>query len=66
MRINTSKSIEGDLTTEKELRLELRGEWKRMPQVTIDGQTASATRPARDLVVIDVPAGQHRLALSAA
>jgi hypothetical protein len=64
MHIDASKTIDGDVTTEKPLTLELRGAWKSMPIVTIDAQTVGATRPSKDVLAIDVPAGRHELSVS--
>jgi hypothetical protein len=35
-----------------------------MPIVTIDAQTVGATRPSKDVLAIDVPAGRHELSVS--
>ena len=64
MRLDPRRPISGTITTEKPLRLELHGTWRRLPRATLDGSPVPVTRVARDAIVVAVPAGTHRLRLS--
>ena len=63
MNLATTRVIEGAVTTEAPLELTLTGRDIKRHVVTIDGQPASVER-SRDALVIQVPAGEHTVALA--
>jgi pimeloyl-ACP methyl ester carboxylesterase len=63
MKLSTTKTISGEVTTQAPLTLSLRARWKKMPTVLVDGQAASASREGRNLLVISLPAGHHTLTI---
>lgn len=64
MDLNPRRAMTGAVTTEKPLRLTLKGAWARLPRLLIDGAPAKVTRAGPDAISVEVPAGTHQLALS--
>jgi pimeloyl-ACP methyl ester carboxylesterase len=65
MRIQTSRTVSGDITTQAPLRLELLGKWAPDVTASLDGASVPVERISGG-IAIDVPAGHHRLVTAAA
>jgi pimeloyl-ACP methyl ester carboxylesterase len=63
MRIETRRTVAGDLTTQAPLRLELRGDWARRVTAQLDGAPLAVERVAKGVVALAIPAGQHNVTL---
>jgi len=64
MRLNSGAALTGAMTTEKPLRLELRGAWAGLPRAVVDLSPVPVARTGRGGIVVEIPAGTHRLVLS--
>jgi hypothetical protein len=59
MRISSRRTVSGDVTTQAPLRLELRGDWAKRVQVTVDGVAVAVERLDKGIIAIAVAAGRH-------
>ena len=67
MHLKPRTRMEGAITTEKTLRLDLKGAWTRLPLATLDGSPVTVTRAGPDAIEVEIPAvGTHQLVLSPA
>jgi hypothetical protein len=63
MRIATARRIDGAVTSDAPLRLELLGKWVGPVTARIDGVDAPVERIGPGVIAIEVPAGRHSLAI---
>jgi hypothetical protein len=59
MRIAVTRRIDGSVSTDAPLRLELLGQWTGPVRVSVDGSDALVERLGKGVIAISVPAGKH-------
>jgi pimeloyl-ACP methyl ester carboxylesterase len=61
MRVRTLRRIDGDVTTQAPLHLELLGKWRGPVRASLDGADAAVERLDKGVIAIEIPAGRHSL-----
>jgi hypothetical protein len=63
MRLDPGRRIDGGLTTDSPLRLELSGPLPRTVHATLDGRAVAISRVDAGTIAVEIPAGQHQLTI---